>query len=294
MGKPAAEVDIDVGMARRLILAQHPDLASLPIIAVGSGWDNAMFRLGSDLALRLPRRAMAARLIENEQRWLPVLQDRLPLRVPAPLRVGAAQDEYPWPWSITPWIDGETADIELPNEHQGEVLAAFFDALHRPAPADAPVNPYRGVPLQKRAGTFEQRVAELSAKTDIIDRRLLSVWEDALAAPENVVPTWLHGDPHPRNVLILEGRLTGVIDWGDLAQGDRAADLAGIWMLLPHLRARERAMAACAGVSAPMWRRARGWALLYAVILLHAGLTNDPPMAAIARRTLQRLLDGPV
>ncbi len=238
MGKPAAEMDIDAAMAARLLRAQHPDLAHLAVVAVGSGWDNAMFRLGRDLALRFPRREIAAQLMRNEQRWLPLLRDRLPLKVPSPLRVGVAQDEYPWMWSVTPWIEGETADIALPDERQGETLAAFFEALHRPAPADAPFNAYRGVPLAARATTFRERVAELSVKTDIIDRRLLCLWEEALAATENAAPTWIHGDPHPRNVLVIDGRFTGVIDWGDMAQGDRAADLAGIWMLLPHLRAR--------------------------------------------------------
>jgi aminoglycoside phosphotransferase (APT) family kinase protein len=293
MTKPAAEVDVDIQLAGKLLCSQHPDMAHLPLAAVGSGWDNCVFRLGDEWALRLPRRGAAAILIENEQRWLPSLRAHLPLEVPAPVRLGVAQYGYPWSWSIVPWIVGETADLTPPDEGQGVVLAAFFQALHRPAPAAAPVNPYRGVPLARRAVHFHERVAELSLKTDVVDRQLLSLWDDALRAPADTAPTWIHGDLHPRNVLIADGRLRGVIDWGDLAQGDRAVDLAAIWMLLPHVRDRERAMAGCNSVSEATWVRARGWALLLAVILLRAGLGNDPPMAAIARSTLERLRIGP-
>ena len=158
-GTPSAEVDIDAGLVRRLLRAQHPDLAALPIALAASGWDNAMFRLGNDLALRLPRRQAAAQLIGHEQRWLPPLKDRLPLTIPAPIRIGVAQDGYPWKWSVIPWIAGETADRALPDVEQGEVLAAFFTALHRPAPAEAPRNPFRGVPLAGRATVFAERVA---------------------------------------------------------------------------------------------------------------------------------------
>ena len=293
MGAPAAEIDIDAGLVRELLRAQHPDLADLPLVALSPGWDNAIFRLGETLALRLPRRALAARLVEHEQRWLPVLAPRLPLAVPVPVRIGIAQGRYPWAWSVTPWIDGHTADIELPNPSQGEVLANFFEALHVPAPADAPHNPYRGVPLEQRRATFEQRVARLAGRTDLVSASVLDAWGDALAAAPETNPTWIHGDPHPRNVLVVDGRLSGVIDWGDVARGDRAADLAAVWMLIGSREGRERAIAACRSASTDAWRRARGWAALYAVIFLDAGLTDDPAMAAIGALTLERLREGP-
>jgi aminoglycoside phosphotransferase (APT) family kinase protein len=118
-------------------------------------------------------------------------------------------------------------------------------------------------------------------------------WSDALAAANDTAPTWIRGDLHPRNVLIEKGRLTGVIDWGDLGRGDRASDLASIWMLLPELASRKRAMAPCRSVSDATWRRARGWALLFAVILLSSGLVDDARMVAIAERTICRLWEGP-
>ena len=291
-GTPAAEIEVDAELAGRLVAAQHPDLAHLPISLAATGWDNAVFRLGDDLALRLPRRAVGARLIGHEQRWLPLLRDRLPLAIPAPVREGMADEGYPWPWSVTPWIAGETADLSPPNDDQGEVLGGFFAALHKPAPAEAPVNPFRGVPLIQRAEVFDQRHASLVGRTDLMGDPLMEIWADALAAPDDAAPTWIHGDPHPRNVIVSGGRLVALIDWGDMARGDRASDLAAIWMLLPKAETRRRAMAACGPVSDSTWRRAKGWAVLYGVMLLDAGLADDPRMTAIAAATFQRLCDG--
>jgi aminoglycoside phosphotransferase (APT) family kinase protein len=292
MGTPPAEREISIDQVRRLLALQHPDLAGLALVPLASGWDNTMLRLGEALALRLPRRKVAVNLLLNEQRWLPQVRDLLPLQVPAPVRVGVAQDGYPWPWSVTPWIEGETADLSPPNSEQGEVLGAFLESLHIPAPFDAPRNPYRGVMLAQRDETFKSLVAKLHDKARILDGRLHALWDDALAAPNDVPPTWIHGDLHPRNVIVLDGRLTGVIDWGDMAQGDRATDLAAVWMLLPQPESRRRAMAACRSVSQATWIRAKGWALLFAVILLNAGLADDARMTAIAERTIKRLIDG--
>jgi aminoglycoside phosphotransferase (APT) family kinase protein len=293
MGTPAAEIEVNERQARQLLAAQHPDLADLSIVSIASGWDNQLLRLGDTLVLRFPRRKLAAQLMLNEQRWLPHLEERLPLAIPAPVRIGIAQFHYPWAWSVTRWIEGQTADLSPPDSNQGEPLAAFFEALHKPAPADAPHNPYRGVPLSERADAFADRLSRLRGKTDMIDRRVHALWSDALAAANDTAPTWIHGDLHPRNVLIEKGRLTGVIDWGDLARGDRAADLAAVWLLLPQVESRKRAMAACDSVSEATWRRARGWALLYSVILLSSGLVDDARMVAIAQRTISRLWEGP-
>jgi len=293
MGTPPAEIAIDAGAVRRLLRAQFPALAALPVVPAGCGWDNAMFRLGEELAIRLPRRAAAAALIENERRWLPELQARLPLAVPAPIHCGHPQDDYPWPWSIARWLPGEAADLRPPGAAQGRVLGGFLRALHVAAPPEAPRNPFRGVPLRERLPKFKDCVAALSGRSRLLLDRHLGLWDAAIAAPMDMPATWIHGDLHPRNVLVMNGALSGVIDWGDLAQGDRACDLAAIWMLLPGRGSREDAMAACAAVTEATWKRARGWALLYSVILLNAGLADDARMAAIAERTLERLLEGP-
>lgn len=292
-GTPEAEIEVDAGLARRLLEAQHPDLAGLPITPVASGWDNIVLRLGADMALRLPRRQAGATLIGAEQRWLPELAPRLPLAVPAPLRRGSPQEGYPWRWSVTPWIEGETADVMAPDEAQGPVLAAFFGALHAPAPEEAPRNPFRGVPLAARADAFAQRLDALAGRPELVACDVRSIWADALAAPLDAPETWIHGDPHPRNILVREGRLVGVVDWGDMARGDRAADLAGLWMVLPSRRSRREAKAALGDVSEATWRRARGWAVLYALMLLAAGLADDPGFAAIGHAALRRLAEGP-
>ena len=205
MGTPAAEIEIDEPQARQLLAAQHPDLADLSIVSIASGWDNHLLRLGDNLALRFPRRQLAAQLILNEQRWLPHLKERLPLAIPAPVRIGVAQFQYPWAWSVTPWIEGETADLSPPDSNQGERLAAFFEALHKPAPADAPHNPYRSVPLSERAEVFADRLAKLDGKTAILDRRVHALVERCLGGGRTTLrPTWIHGDLHPRNVLVAK------------------------------------------------------------------------------------------
>jgi aminoglycoside phosphotransferase (APT) family kinase protein len=290
MSKPAADIDLSLPLVRGLLHAQHPDISQLPLAEAASGWDNAIFRLGDELAVRLPRRAVAATLLENEQRWLPLLQARLPLPVPNPVRIGLPQKPYPWRWSVTPWIAGDTADRSEPGPDQTTVLAGFLDALHTQPPAGAPRNPHRGVPLAQRQASFGRYVTSLANRGCRIDDGLLKLWSDAVARPIDVPATWIHGDLHAHNVLVMQGRIVGVIDWGDMAQGDRATDLASVWMLFPDRRSRQEAMAACQTVTQHTWQRARGWALLVSLAILDAG---DPALLALAERTMQCLLDGP-
>jgi len=285
---PAAEHPVDTALARALVAEQHPDLADLEIAPVAAGWDNAMFRLGEDLALRLPRRAIGAELIAKEQRWLPELAPTLPVPIPAPLRVGGPGSGYPWPWSVTPWLTGAPAERTPLHADQAPRLGAFLKALHRPAPPDAPFNPYRSIPLTERAAGAEANLERLAAaRPDLIDDELRAIWAAALAAPRDLDPTWIHGDLHARNVLSDGGVLSGVIDWGDMACGDPATDLYGLWMLMPDAAAREAALAAYGGVSAATRARARGWAVVMGAILLEAGSADDLGLAAMGERTLR-------
>lgn len=292
-GTPAAEVAIGAPLVQALLAAQHPDLAALPIVPVASGWDNAMFRLGASLAVRMPRRAAAAELVAHEARWLPALGTRLPLPVPAPVRIGGPGTGYPWSWLVVPWLEGQDADLALPGPAAGAALAAFLGALHQSAPPEAPRNPYRGVPLAQRVSVFEERRHRLRDRGFTLPAGLERLWEDALAAPVEALETWIHGDLHPRNVLVHRERLAAVLDWGDLARGDPATDLAAVWLVLPQAQAREDALRECRSGDDARWRRARGWALVQALILLDAGLADDPRMAAIGHATLSRLVDGP-
>jgi aminoglycoside phosphotransferase (APT) family kinase protein len=170
-------------------------------------------------------------------------------------------------------------------------LAAFLRALHQPAPADAPRNAYRGsIALIERAAAFEQRHAEAERMHGALDPALRAAWEAGAAAPIDAPRTWFHGDLHGRNVLVKDGRLAGVIDWGDMAAGDPACDLAAVWMLLPAPEARRRAMAAYPA-SGATWARARGWAALMTAMLL--SITNNPRMPAMGRRMMGWLAQGP-
>ncbi len=292
MGMPPAEVVIDSSLVADLLADQHPDLARLPLRRVGEGWDNAIFRLGDDLAVRLPRRAAAATLAAHEQRWLPRLANRLTLPVPEPLRVGRPGRGYPWSWSVVPWLPGTTADLNEPDPSQARAFGTFLRSVHVPAPADAPASPLRGVPLQMRAADIEERLERLASQTDLITPAVRRIWREALHAPLDVARTWLHGDLHPRNVLVQDGRITGVIDWGDLTAGDCATDLASLWMLFDDPQARREALAAYGGVSEATLCRARGWAVLFGVILLDAGLRGHPAHAVVGERTLPRVAES--
>ncbi len=290
---PKAEVEIDIPLVRALLHAQHPDLADLPIAPADTGWDNAMFRLGDAYALRLPRRELAADLIRHEQRWLPELADRLPLPVPAPIRIGVPGCGYTWHWSVVPWLDGTTADLDEPGPDQAEPLAAFLAALHRAAPSDAPKNKFRSVTLGEKAADAEDRMTRLRQKTDLLTDTVNRIWETALATPIDTATTWIHGDLHARNVLVTNGAISGIVDWGDLTVGDPATDLAAIWMLLSDPNARRRAMRSYGTASNETWRRAKGWAVLLGIILLDTGLVDHPRHAVMGERTLRRIAEGP-
>lgn len=287
---PPPEHHIDGALARRLLAAQHPDLSDLPLEAADEGWDNTIFRLGDDLALRLPRRVLAARLIEHEQRWLPVLAETLPLPIPAPVRTGTPQGDYPWCWSVVPWIDGETADTGALRATEGATFAGFLRALHIPAPGDAPVNPHRAVPLSAKASDTQARLDRLGDKVPDTVRR---IWAEGRDTPVDRDATWIHGDLHARNVLVADGAFSGVIDWGDLTAGDPATDLAAFWTVLPTRETRARAIAAYGPISEATLRRAKGWAAFFGIILLDTGLADHPRHAAMGAAILRRLRDEP-
>ena len=212
---PPSDFALDAALVERLLADQHPDLAPLPVREVESGWDNKMFRLGDRLAARLPRRALAADLIHREQLWLPQLAERLTLKTPAPVRVGEPGRGYPCRWSVVPWLDGRPVGEDGLPAAEAPRFAAFLSSLHQPAPADAPGNPYRGVPLAQRAETVEARMRGLATATGLITEELRAIWTLALEASSSPGSVWIHGDLHPGNVLADNGRITGVIDWGD-------------------------------------------------------------------------------
>jgi aminoglycoside phosphotransferase (APT) family kinase protein len=287
-GTPAAQVQIDEGLVRALVQAQCPEFANLEIAPIDSGWDNAIFRLGMEFAVRLPRRALAAELIRHEQKWLPTVASRVSIPVPSAVRLGVPGCGYPWFWSIVPWIPGEPADVAAPTPDQACRLASFLRAVHVKAPAEAPLNPWRGVPLRDRAAAVQERFQRLANRGVLISPHILSTWRFALRARDNASPVWIHGDLHPRNVLVEAGRITGIIDWGDITSGDRATDLASLWMLFSDRIAREQALLDY-GADADTILRAKGWVVFFAVMLLDTGLEDHPRHAAIGAAALRQL-----
>ncbi len=291
LGTPISEVEIDVSLVTDLLQEQHPDLAHLPIHPVDAGWDNAIFRLGEDFSIRLPRRQVAAKLIENEQTWLPQISSRLPIPVPNPYRIGQPGGTYPWRWSVLPWLTGVASDEQEPHPEQATNFALFLRSLHQPAPADAPKNPFRGIPLQQREAMLLERMQRLEAKTDLMTPKIKDIWNLALNATIDTSRTWLHGDLHPRNVLVENGIITGIIDWGDMTEGDIATDLAAIWMLFSDRNAREKVIAEYGNISEATLLRAKGWAIVFGVLLLDTGLIDNPRHAKMGERIFGRLLE---
>ncbi len=289
-GMPPAEAEVTPELVRRLLDDQCPDLAALDLEPLPHGWDNVSLRLGDRLVARFPRRALAADLIENEARWLPDLSNRLPLPVPVPVFVGRPGDGYPWRWSIVPWLEGRMiGSVDgLDLEGCADDLGGFLSALHVAAPDQAPENRFRGVPLEQRDGPTRERIAQLEGR---IDRaRARSIWHDALRAPSfDGPPVWLHGDLHPANLLAMGGRISGVIDFGDITSGDPATDLAVAWMMFPPA-ARARFFDAYGGVDEDTASRALGWALsLGTAFAAHSA--DNPVMAAVGMVTLGRVLE---
>ncbi|MFJ3777173.1 aminoglycoside phosphotransferase family protein [Streptomyces sp. NPDC090075] len=286
---PAAEVSVSADLVRRLLDEQHPDLAGLPVEVLANGWDNLVCRLGEQFLVRLPRRAMAAELVAHEQRWLPQLAGRLPLPVPAPVRVGRPAAQYPWSWSVVPFFPGRIAAWSEPDDSwsAAAALGGFLDALHAPAPSAAPVNQARGIPLAGRA----KGVLTGLAHVDLDERATaLQIWETAAAAPAwDGPPVWLHGDLHPANILVDRGRISAVIDFGDITSGDPATDLSVAWMLFT---AEQRAALrqAYGRADEATWERARGWALALSLVFLSQSADNLL-MRGIGERTFRAVLE---
>jgi aminoglycoside phosphotransferase (APT) family kinase protein len=258
------EVATSVELVRRLLGAQFPEWADVAVERVPSfGTDHALYRIGDEFVARLPRRGVNELSLRNERRWLPLLAPQLPLAVPVAVGEGRPGEGYPFEWSIYSWLDGEPADLAPIEAHASEDLVAFIAALQTidptGGPGPGPHNAFRGEPLAPRD---ERTRASIAVLPDA--EVTTAVWEDALAAPEwNREPVWHHGDLDVRNLLVTDGRLSGVIDFGCLGVGDPACDIAVAWKVLPS-EGREPFREALA-VDDATWRRARGWVLTQAV-----------------------------
>ena len=290
---PATPVDINPALVRRLVAAQFPQWADLPITPVAvSGWDNRTFHLGAAMSVRLPSAADYAAQVTKEQRWLPQLAPHLPLPIPVPLGLGVPGAEYPWPWSIYQWLDGESAlTARIADLRQfATALAHFLTALQRIDPHDGPPpgphNFYRGGPLTVYDSETRHAIAVLAGQIDAT--AVTAVWDAALRAAWAGPPVWLHGDVAAGNLLINDGQLGAVIDFGCAGVGDPACDLTIAWTLLAgYSRALFRA-----GMpdNSAAWARGQGWALWKALITLVEYRHSNPVKAAAAAHILTEVL----
>jgi aminoglycoside phosphotransferase (APT) family kinase protein len=293
--KMDVEPVIDDMLVRRMVAAQFPQWADLPVrsAAVG-GWDNKTFHLGEHMIARLPSAADYSAQVEKEHRWLPKLAPLLPLPIPTPLAMGEPAGGYPWRWSIYRWIEGDTAAPERIADLSdfAASLAQFLIALQRVDPTDGPRqgphNFYRGGSLTTYDAETRQAIALLKGR--INTKTATEVWEAALKTTWDRPPVWIHGDVSAGNLLVKEGRLSAVIDFGMLGVGDPACDLPIAWTLFS--RESREAFRAMLPFDAGTWARGRAWTLWKALIVAAGLIETNAVEAARPWRVIDEVLEG--
>ncbi len=291
--RPDGRGGIDAALVRRLVRSQFPEWGDLPVVPVEvDGWDNRTFHLGDDMTVRLPSAAGYAASVEKEQRFLPFLAPHLPLPVPVPLAKGQPGEGYPHHWSINRWLHGETASLDRIDDLSefATTLAGFLLALQG---VDASSGPPAGAHSFYRGASLTHYDQETRRSIDALAGRIpadraLAVWEAALSTTWTQDPVWFHGDVAAGNLLVEDGRLVAVIDFGTSGVGDPACDLVIAWTLLSG-ESREtfrRALPLDAGT----WARARGWELWKALITLVQKIDSEPAAAAVPRREIDEVI----
>lgn len=270
---------IDTALVRKLIDSQFSQWKHLEIKPVAhGGWDNRTFHLGNTMLVRMPSAAEYAAKVEIEQWWLPILAPLLPVQIPIPIEMGKPGHGYPWNWSVYRWIEGEVASqVQITNQvNFAKDLAEFLVALHKIDPKNGPLpgphNFYRGGPLKVYDAQTRQAIALLKDKIDIA--AATAIWETALATTWHKPPVWVHGDISLGNLLVQNGQLSAVIDFGGMAVGDPACDLAIAWTFFK--RESREVFRKTLNLDEDTWARGRGWTLWKALIVA-AGLceTNN-------------------
>lgn len=274
------EVDIDASLVARLLAEQFPSWAGLPIgVVASSGTDNVTFRVGEDLAVRLPRTAWAQGQVEKDLTWLARLAPQLPLAVPEPLALGVPGEDYPFTWGVYRWLEGETFRVDQLADPVAAAkdLAEFVRCLQTVDTTGAPVPPddpfARGTPLAPRDPLFREALEELRDEFDT--GLVLAAWEASLAADTwTGQPRWIHGDLMPGNLLVADGRLAAVIDFATAWAADPAGDLLAAWYTFGGDS--RRAFRDALDVDQDTWARGRGWALSLEMIAIPYYRTRNP------------------
>jgi aminoglycoside phosphotransferase (APT) family kinase protein len=286
-------VPIDDALVSRLVAAQFPQWSELPIRPVlPSGWDNRTFRLGDTMVVRLPSDEHYAGQVAKERHWLPRLAPSLPLAIPTPVALGQAAAGYPWNWSVYRWLEGEAASSAFIADRIAfaSSLGRFLSALQRidatGGPAPGPHNFHRGGALAIYDGQTRQAIAALKGK--INGDAATAVWEASLASMWQGPPVWVHGDVAASNLLVQAGRLSAVIDFGQLGVGDPACDLAIAWTFFegPSRKAFRESLS----LDAETWARGRGWALWKATIVTSGLVEATAFESAHSRRIIDDVL----
>ena len=285
--------EIDATLVKRLIRTQFPQWAELPVVPVeNDGWDNRTFHLGDKMSVRLPSAPAYAAQVAKEHRWLPALRLNLPMPIPVPLGLGAPGSGYPWPWSIYGWLEGEPAHADRIHDlgRFAEDLAGFLVALRGIDARDGPVagthNFHRGGSLAIYDAQTRQSITTLAGEIDVA--AVTEVWDTALATSWQGAPVWVHGDVAASNLLVKEGQLSAVIDFGCVGVGDPSCDLVIAYTFLdPTSRSVFRAAIA---LDAATWERARGWAAWKALIILVQQRDKNPTEANKAPRIIREIL----
>ncbi|MGJ3237267.1 MAG: aminoglycoside phosphotransferase family protein [Anaerolineae bacterium] len=292
----ADEVPITQAIVTGLINQQFPQWSDLPLEPFAAmGTDHVLYRLGEDLLVRLPRLVHTSAQVIKEYQWLPKLAIQLPLAIPSPIALGQSNETYPFQWAVYGLLAGEVPAVTPYADDLlfAERLAQFMNALQRidttGAPQPGAHNFGRGVPLRDRDAQTRQAIQSLAGMIDTTGA--MAIWENALNAPVwDKPPVWIHGDLQAGNLLVDQGNLHAVIDFGGLAIGDPACDLQVAWNFLGHrARAHFRQLV---GLDDASWLRGKGWALSIAVIALPYYLNSNPHLVAISQRAISALLEG--
>ncbi|MFI6512180.1 aminoglycoside phosphotransferase family protein [Streptosporangium sp. NPDC050855] len=287
----ADELDIDTSLVARLVAAQFPWWADLPVVKVRSaGTDNAMYRLGDTMVVRLPRLPGAARQVGTEQRWLPYLAPHLPLAVPEVLGRGVPGEGYELPWSVCRWLDGENAyDAPIADlERAAAELGRFGTALRRLDATGGPLS-FRGGPVSARDDDVRAAVRGLAADGAVDADAATAAWEDVLRSPSwDGDPVWVHSDLLPGNLLVRDGALSAVIDFGGLGVGDPACDMMAAWTLFSA--GTRDAFREASAVDDATWARGRGWALCFGLTAENYYRARNHVLADVGRRATSEVL----
>ncbi|WSQ14557.1 aminoglycoside phosphotransferase family protein [Streptomyces sp. NBC_01231] len=290
---PDGRAGIDAALVKRLIAAQFPQWTGLAVTPVEvDGWDNRTYRLGDDMTVRLPTAAGYVPAVGKECEWLPRLAASLPVAIPTILAQGAPGEGYPFPWSVRGWLKGQTSSPERIADLTRFAIAVadFVLALQRcdvvGGPAAGEHSWYRGASPAHYDDETRRCLAVLDGRVDT--RRASEVWDAALAAEWHGAPVWFHGDIAGGNLLVMDGKLTAVIDFGTSGVGDPACDLVIAWTMFSG--ASREAFRNTVGQDDGMWARARGWALWKALLVLSECIDTDEALAASSRPVLDEVL----